>query len=92
MKWLYSRTVAQEKYLLLFYIIQGVCKHADEPVDRFHAKLLVSLDHNLGIGIGMKFISQCNELFPDFFEILNFSVQDNDHAFIIAVHRLIAIG
>jgi hypothetical protein len=56
------------------------------------AILLVRVDYNLGIAIGPQAMSTLSKLFLQFTIIVDFSIEDDQHTFILVEHGLVTTG
>src|ERR1700722_15227380 len=52
--------------------------------------MLVSVNNDFRIGIGLEYVAEALEFLPQFFEVINFAIEDHPYGFFAIGHGLVA--
>ena len=85
-----AETVSGKEKFLSGTVPQGKRKHAIKSTEAGSAPLLISVDNNFGIGLGVESITRLLQFQPELLEIVNLSVIYNTYFAGLVAHGLVS--
>ena len=87
-----AENIARAVHLVRFRVPYDEGKHAAQPGGQRRAVLLIAVDDDLGVAVGLEDVPLGLQLGAQVHEVVNFTVEHADDGAILIVHGLLACG